>query len=75
MSKHSHKNKKISLETHFDALLVISLSYNYDANGSEAVEKIVTDGKDHKCSLYVPVCIVTAYQEQYKRWFIRTHLE
>ena len=45
-----------------DAALVISRSYSYSANASEAVEKITTDEKDyHKCSLCLKVCITTAY--------------
>ena len=47
----------------FDAVLDIFRSYRYDANASEAVEKIAADEKDyHKCFLSVIVCIATAYQ-------------
>ena len=47
----------------FDAALAIFRSYFYNANASEAVEKIDTDEKDcHKCSLCVIVWIITAYQ-------------
>ena len=38
----------------FDGFIVIFRSYRYDANASEAVEKIATDETYyHKCSLYV----------------------
>ena len=48
---------------HFDAVLVIFRSHRYGANASKAVEKITTDEKYyHKCSMYVIVYIVTAYQ-------------
>ena len=48
---------------YFDTVLVIFCSYCYDGNTSEKVEKIAIGEKDyHKCSLYVIVCIATAYQ-------------
>lgn len=50
-------------EDDFDALLVISGSYDYGANASEEVKKIATCENDYnKCSLYVTVCIPKANQ-------------
>ena len=43
----------------FDADLAIFCSYRYDANATEGVKMIATD---EKFSLYVRICIATAYQ-------------
>ena len=44
-------------------LFFILYSYCYSAKASQAVVKIATDVKDYRrCSLYIMVCIATAYQ-------------
>ena len=46
----------------FDAVLAIFSSYRYDANTTEAVEKISEDENDYqKCSLCVIVCLAISY--------------
>ena len=51
-------------ENDFETVLVTFCCYDYDANASEAVQKIATDQKDyHKCSSCVIACwIVKIYQ-------------
>ena len=46
-------------ENGFETVLATFYCYDYDANASEAVEKIGTDQKDcHKCSVRVIVCCI-----------------
>ena len=46
-------------------VLATFYSYDYGANASEAVEKIVTDHKNyHKCSLCVIVCCIAKVYHQ-----------
>ena len=46
-------------ENDFEAVLATFCYHDYDANASEAIEKITTDQNEyHKCSLCVIVCCV-----------------
>ena len=49
--------EELPSENDFEAVLATFCCYDYGANASKAVQKIVTDQKDyHKCCLCVIVC-------------------
>ena len=56
--------EEVLSENNFEAVLATFCCYGYDANASEAVQKIIIDHKDYqKCSSFVIVCwIAKRYQ-------------
>ena len=63
-TKHTSKQQKngdfweeLLSENDFEAVLITFCCYDHDAKGSEAVQKIATDQKEHrKCSSCVKIC-------------------
>ena len=49
--------EEVLCENNFEAVLGTFCCYDYGANASEAVQKIIIDHKDYqKCSFFVIVC-------------------